>query len=488
MTDKQIGQYDDRLNARLILSGRTLMLSLQPVRYNDGKVNEKRNQMMFRFSRIKMSSFQIIILGFLGLILVGTLLLMLPVSSAGGRSASVEDALFTATSAVCVTGLVVRDTASGWSGFGQAIILLLIQTGGLGVVSVAAFIATISGRKISLLQRSILQDSISAPQLGGLVKMNRFIFKTALIAEASGMLLLLPTFCRQYGLPGIWMSVFHSISAFCNAGFDIMGKKTGSFSSLTAFAITPGIVIPICLLIITGGIGFFTWGDIIQNRFRFHKYRLQSKVILITSAVLILVPLLFLILSEYNEGPFKDRFFLSLFQAVTPRTAGFNTASLTALSGAGKMLFVGLMLIGGSPGSTAGGMKTTTAAVLFANAFSIFRRKKNAEMLGRRIEDSTVKNAATLLLMYLSLPLTGAAVISAVEHLPLGTCIFETASAIGTVGLSLGITPSLGLLSHLILVVLMFFGRVGGLTLLYAAVNTKTTDVSQRPVERINVG
>lgn len=444
--------------------------------------------MMVPFSRKKMSSFRIIILGFLGLILVGTLLLMLPVSSRDGRGASFEEALFSSTSAVCVTGLVVRDTASSWSGFGQAVILILIQTGGLGVVSVAAFIAMISGRKISLLQRSMLQDTMSAPQIGGLVKMNQFIFKTALAAEASGALLMMPAFCRRYGFYGIWMSVFHSVSAFCNAGFDIMGRETGPFSSLTSFACTPGIVIPICLLIITGGIGFFTWGDIVRNRLRFHRYRMQSKVVLVTTAVLILFPMLFMILSEYTAGSMKDRFFLSLFQAVTPRTAGFNTASLSSLSGIGKMLLITLMLIGGSPGSTAGGMKTTTAAVLLADAFSVFRRKKSAELFGRRIEDSTVRNAGTLLLMYLTLPLTGAALISAADHLPLGTCIFETVSAIGTVGLSLGITPSLSLLSHLILILLMFFGRVGGLTLMYAAINIKTTDVSQRPVEKINVG
>ena len=444
--------------------------------------------MITRFLGKKLSSFQIIIIGFLGLILLGTLLLILPISVKDGYSVSIEDALFTSTSAVCVTGLVVQDTATYWSGFGQAVILILIQIGGLGIVSVAAFIAMISGKKITLLQRSMLQDSISAHQIGGIVKMTGFIFKIAIIIEVSGALLMLPTFCSKYGVSGIWMSVFHAVSAFCNAGFDIMGDKTGPFSSLTSFASNPRIIIPICLLIIIGGIGFLTWEDVAVNKFHFHRYRMQSKVVIATTGALIIVPMLFLLLFEYTGNSVKDRIFLSLFQAITPRTAGFNTASLSSLSGAGSMLLIALMLIGGSPGSTAGGMKTTTIAVLFANVSSVFWRKKSTQLFGRRIEDGTIRNAATLFMMYLTLPMIGASVISIAENLPIGTCIFETVSAIGTVGLSLGITPSLSPISHLILILLMFLGRVGGLTLIYAAINSKNTDVSQRPVEKIIVG
>lgn len=444
--------------------------------------------MAARLFRKKLTSFQIVILGFLGVILIGTVLLMLPISAGGGRGTSIEDALFTSTSAVCVTGLVVKDTATYWSGFGQAVILILIQIGGLGIVSVAAFIAILAGRKISLLQRSMLQDSMSAHQIGGIVRMTGFIFKVALIVEVSGAFLIMPAFCRRYGVSGIWLAVFHSVSAFCNAGFDIMGDRTGPFSSLTSCADSPGIIIPICLLIVIGGIGFLTWEDIAANKIRFHRYRMQSKVVLATTGILIAVPFLLLFLFEYDGNPLKDRVFLSLFQAVTPRTAGFNTASLTSLSGAGSLLLMALMLIGGSPGSTAGGMKTTTAAVLLANASAVFRRKKNAELFGRRIGDSTVRNAATLFTMYLTLPLIGAAVISMADQLPLGTCLFETISAIGTVGLSLGITPSLSFGSHLILILLMFLGRVGGLTLIYAAMTPQNTNVSQRPQEKIIVG
>ena len=444
--------------------------------------------MDFHLFREKISSFRMIIFGFLGLILAGTILLMLPVSVKDGHGAPFEDALFTATSAVCVTGLITRDTALYWSGFGQAVILVLIQIGGLGIISVAAFIAILSGRRLTLLQRSTLQDSISAHQIGGIVKLTGFIFRTALIAELAGALLMLPAFCARYGVSGIWMAVFHAISAFCNAGFDVMGARTGPFSSLTAFASDPGVVLPVVLLILIGGIGFLTWDDVAAHKHHFRRYHMQTKVVLVTTGVLVFVPMLFLFLSEYAGEALGDRFFLSLFQAVTPRTAGFNTAALTALSGAGRMLLIALMLVGGSPGSTAGGMKTTTLAVLFSNAVSMFRRKKSAQMFGRRIEDGTVRNAATLFLMYLTLPAAGAAAISIVENLPFGTCLFETVSAIGTVGLSLGITPSLGLFSHLVLILFMFFGRVGGLTLIYAALDSKGADVSQRPVEKIIVG
>ena len=443
--------------------------------------------MVFKSLGKKLSSFQIIIIGFLGVILMGTVLLMLPIAVKSGESASIEEALFTATSAVCVTGLVIRDTGIYWSAFGQAVILVLVQAGGLGIISVAAFVAMISGRKISLLQRSMLQDSISAHQLGGIVKMTGFIFKIAIAVETAGALLMMPVFCGQYGVYGIWMSVFHSVSAFCNAGFDIMGDKTGAFSSLTGFRSNLGIVVPICLLIAFGGIGFLTWDDVAENKFRFRRYRMQTKVVLVTTGVLIVVPFA-LFLFEKNGISAKEHISFALFQAITPRTAGFNTVDLSSLSGAGRLLMILLMLIGGSPGSTAGGIKTTTIAVLLANAMSVFRRKKAIQMFGRRIEDSTVKVAVTVLLMYVFLSFVGAAAISIMDQVPLGDCIFETISAIGTVGLTMGITPSLSFLSHIILIVLMFFGRVGGLTLVYAAVNSKNADVSQRPVEKIIVG
>ena len=433
-----------------------------------------------------LSSFQLIITGFIAVILFGTLLLMLPFSSKMSLWTSFGDAIFTATSAVCVTGLVVKDTALYWSFFGQTVILLLIQIGGLGIVTVTAFIASVSGRRISLLQRSMLQESLSAHQVGGIVKLTGFIFKVVLVTEAIGAMIMIPSFCGNFGLKGIWMAVFHSISAFCNAGFDIMGSYSGEFSSLTYFSRNAGVVVPVGLLIVIGGIGFLTWSDIAANGFRFKKYKMQS--ILTVSAVLIVVPAIFFFFNDFSGYELKERILLSFFNSVTPRTAGFNTVDMASLSGPGRAVTIILMLIGGAPGSTAGGIKVTTLAVLIASSQAVFRRRKNPSLFGRRIEDSIIRDAAALMLMYIALVLTGAFMIGMIEDLPLDLCIFETSSAIGTVGLSLGITPGLGIISRFILIALMFLGRVGGLTLMFAAVNSNSAEVSQYPVEKINVG
>lgn len=435
-----------------------------------------------------MSSFQIIICGFLAVILVGTMILMLPISTVGRQWASFETALFTSVSAVCVTGLVVQDTASFWSAFGQFVIMLLIQIGGLGIISVTAFLVTVSGRKISLLQRSLLMESISADQVGGIVKMTSFIFRLAFTVELIGATLMMPTFCINFGLSGIWMAVFHSVSAFCNAGFDVMGTHSGTFSSLTYFSDSFGVVIPICALIVIGGIGFLTWGDVAFHGIHFKRYRMQSKVIIVTTAGLILFPTLFFFLNDFAAYPLKQRLCLSLFQAVTPRTAGFNTADMAAVTGVGRVMMIVLMLIGGSPGSTAGGIKTTTAAVLLANVISTVRRRRSTQLFGRRIDDETVRQSATLLMIYPLFVLAAAQVISFIEDIPIGPCIFETASAIGTVGLSLGITPSLGTVSHMLLIMLMFFGRVGALTIMFAATSRDGLEVSQCPFAKIHVG
>ncbi len=435
----------------------------------------------------KLSSSQIILFGFAGVILVGTLLLMLPVSKNSGTSTSFWDALFTSTSAVCVTGLVVFDTATYWSAFGQAVILLLIQIGGMGVVTVAVAIAMASGKKISLMQRSTMQDAISAPQVGGIVRFTGFILKGIFLFELLGTLVLMTVFIPEYGWKGIWLAVFHSISAFCNAGFDLMGANS-PYSSLTAYAAHPVVNITIMLLIVIGGIGFLTWQDICHNGFHIKRYRMQSKVILATTGILLLVPAVYFFFFEFSAEPTGKRILMSLFQAVTPRTAGFNTADLTALSETGQVLTIGLMLIGGSPGSTAGGMKTTTAAVLIACAVAVFRRRENGRFFGRRIADETVKNAVSVFLMYISLFLLGGMIISRVENLPILASLFETASAIGTVGLTLGITPTLCLVSKLILISLMFLGRVGGLTLIFATLSANKNTLSKLPLEKITVG
>lgn len=434
------------------------------------------------------SPFRVIILGFLLVILMGSLLLMLPISSKEQNITPFLEALFTSTSAVCVTGLIIHDTAAYWSEFGQLVIILLIQIGGLGVITTAGAFAILSGRRIGLMERSTMQEAIAAPNVGGIVRLTGFILRAVFTIELCGALLLFPTFSKEFGfLKGAWYALFHSISAFCNAGFDLMGIKA-PFSSLTDYSDHAIVSLVIALLIVIGGIGFLTWNDIRTNRLHFRKYRMQSKVILTVTGLLILIPSIYFFFFEFAAAPMKERILLSVFQAITPRTAGFNTADLTALSETGQSIIIILMLIGGSPGSTAGGMKTTTLAVLLACSLAVFRRSEDAHFFNRRVSNETALQAATILMMYLVLFLTGGLIISKMENLPVLTCLFETASAIGTVGLSLGITPNLNVVSHLILIALMFFGRVGGLTLIFAALSSKQSSSARLPQERITVG
>ena len=435
-----------------------------------------------------LSSFQLIILGFASVILLGAIILMLPVSSAEGVITPFNQTLFTSTSAVCVTGLAVLDTGSYWSVFGQVVILLLIQIGGLGVVTVAVSVFMLSGRKISLMQRSTMQNAISAHKVGGIVRLTKFILKGTLFVEMAGALALLPVFYHDFGRKGIWMAVFHSISAFCNAGFDILGTESNLYPSLTGYADSPTINITIMLLIVVGGIGFLTWDDVCENKWRLHRYRMQSKVILVTTGLLILLPAAFFFFTDFSALSTGKRLLASFFQSVTPRTAGYNTVTLSAMSGASQGIMILLMLIGGSPGSTAGGIKTTTLAVLLANTAATFRQRENAQFFGRRIDFSAVKTAATILTMYLTLFFGGAVFISVYEDLTLSACLYETASAVGTVGLTLGITPQLHIPSQMVLIALMYLGRVGGLTLIYAALSGKKTNGAKLPQEKITIG
>ncbi len=438
--------------------------------------------------KFQLSSFQIIILGFAGVILLGALLLMLPIATQEGCTTPFNEALFTATSAVCVTGLVIHDTGSYWSAFGQTIILALIQIGGLGVVTVAALFALLSRRRISLMQRTTLQDAISAPNVGGIVRLTKFILWGTFLIELIGALAMLPVFCHDYGWHGIWLATFHSISAFCNAGFDILGTADNIYPSLTGYAQNPMINITIMLLIIIGGIGFLTWEDICENKLQFRRYRMQSKVILIFTLILIIFPAIFFFFADFASLPIEARLQASLFQSVTTRTAGFNTANLSVMSGSSQGIMILLMLIGGSPGSTAGGMKTTTFTVLLLNAIATFRSQENAGAFGRRLEYHVIKNAATIAMLYFTLFFCGGLAISIYEELPLLDCLYEAASAVGTVGLTLGITPKLHMFSQIVLIILMYLGRVGGLTLIYAVLSGRNRGNAKLPLEKITVG
>lgn len=441
----------------------------------------------------RFSSSQIIMLSFMGVILLGSILLMLPWSTKETGGAPLLDALFTATSAVCVTGLVTHDTATYWSLFGKAVILCLIQIGGLGVITIAILITKLSGRKIGLMQRSTLQEAIAAPQMGGIVRMANYIFKTVLMIETLGAIALMPGMIPRFGVAkGIWYAVFHSVSAFCNAGFDLMGVKE-QYSSLTAFSADLGVNLVIMLLIIAGGIGFLTWDDIRRNRWRLRRYRMQSKVILLVTGILLILPAVYFYCCEFGRPVWGDmtlqeRVLSAMFQSVTVRTAGFNTVDLSQFTESGQMIMVLLMLVGGSPGSTAGGMKTTTLAVLAATAAAVFKRRPNAHIFGRRIPNDTAHYAATVLVLYLVLFLAGGIFIGYAEEIPLVSALFEAASAIGTVGLSLSGTPTFGTASKLVLIVLMFLGRVGSMTIVYAALSRKRPYVSELPQEKIMVG
>lgn len=449
---------------------------------------------MSLWKQMRISPAQIIILGFLGLILGGALLLMLPWASRGPGGASFLDALFTATSATCVTGLVVHDTALYWSPFGQAVILLLIQVGGMGVVTVAVAVFIFSGKRIGLKERWVMQESISAPKVGGIVRTTGFLLRAALLLEAAGAILLALRFCPKLGLwRGLWYAVFHAVSAFCNAGFDLMGPESGPYSSLTAYAGDPLVNLAIAALIILGGLGFLTWHDIWEHRWRFHRYRLQSKLILCATGALLVGSFAFFLVYEFRQPqwqamPAEERVLAAAFQAVTPRTAGFNTVDLTALSQPGQLLTILLMLTGGAPGSTAGGFKVTTLAVLLLSVRGALSRRESAPCFGRRLPDEVVHNAGVIFTLYLGFFLLGGMAICMIDGVSLMEALFESASAIATVGLSLAGTASLSVPSRLILIFLMYFGRVGGLTLIYAVFTGKKHAAAQYPQEQVTVG
>ena len=436
----------------------------------------------------RINYFQKILLGFAVLILFGAILLMLPIASNEGVYTPFLKALFTSTSASCVTGLIVYDTATHWSLFGQAVILFLIQIGGLGVVVVMTSLILLSGKRIGYSQRNTLANSISISSQGGIMKMLLFLLKWTGIIELFFASLLATQFIPEFGVKrGLWYSIFHAVSAFCNAGFDLMGIKE-PFSSLSDYVGNPLINISIMSLILLGGLGFVTWQDIAKNKGNFHRYRLQSKIILSTTIFLVLLPALFYFFLEFREMPMESRILASLFTAVTPRNAGFNTVDFSKFSDSGIFLQILLMLVGAAPGSTGGGMKMTTMTVLFLTSVAIFRNNSRTEAFGRTIPGEVIRNATTIAFMYISLCVLSGMFISLHEHLPLLTTCFETASAIATVGLTLGITPKLSPVSHMVLIFLMYIGRVGGLCLIYAVFPNINPNKGRLVEENVIVG
>lgn len=430
---------------------------------------------------------QVILMSFIALIGVGTLLLMLPCAARAPGGAGFFDALFTATSATCVTGLVVRDTFTFWTPFGQAVILALIQVGGMGVVTMAVTIAIFTGRSIGLKSRLFMKEAISAPQVGGIIRMTGSIVRATLCIEGAGAALLAIRFCPRFGPEGIWYAVFHSVSAFCNAGFDLMGRD-GEYSSLVGYAADPLVNVTIMSLIVVGGIGFYTWADIRAHGRDMHAYSLRTKLILSVTAALIFFPALMFFFTEFAGLPAGQRVLESLFQSVTARTAGFNTADLTAMSGGARLVLIALMLVGGAPGSTAGGFKVTSLAAVIFNIRAVFRGSGSVRCFGRRLPQSAISRACAICALYIVVFAAAGLAISAIDGVSIGRTLFEAASAIGTVGLTLGLTPELGIPSRMILVFLMYFGRVGGLTMMYAVTARRIQAPAEMPEEDISIG
>lgn len=446
-----------------------------------------------RKSKISLLSYsQKLILGFAVIIAVGTVLLMLPVSTRQGESTSFVNALFTSTSAACVTGLATYDTFTHWTGFGQAVILILIQLGGLGFMSFAVIGAILTKRKLSLKQRELMQEAINVNQVGGIVRLFKMIIKGTLICELAGAALLAVRFIPMLGPgEGIYYAIFHSVSAFCNAGFDLMGRF-GEYSSLTLFADDPYVNIVIILLIIIGGIGFYVWDDVIKNRFRFSRFSLHTKIVLVTTFVLIFFPAVLLFFFErthaFSGMSLGDSVMASLFQSVTLRTAGYNTVDQAELSGSSLLLCNILMLIGGSPGSTAGGIKTTTFAVVVLSTVSELRNHKSVTVFERRLEDDLLRRVIAILFVYCVMEFAGTMAISMLENMPVEYAAFGVFSAVSTVGLFIGTVGSLSVASRVILIFLMFFGRIGGLSLAMAFTRPYIIPPVQYPAEKISVG
>ena len=440
----------------------------------------------------QLSYVQTIALGFLTVIAAGTILLMLPAASQNGEATGLVTALFTSVSASCVTGLVLVDTATYWSGFGQAVILLLIQLGGLGFMTIATLFSRLLRRRMSLRERGVMAESINTIRVGRILEITYTIGLGTLIFELSGAVLLAMRFIPEFGFgQGLWYSVFHSVSAFCNAGFDLMGVKE-PFSSLVSYSDDALVSITIMLLIILGGIGFLVWDDIRQKGLKWRRYDLQTKLVIVTTFALVFGGALLFFVIERNrmnaDMPLGEQVLVSFFSAVTPRTAGFNSVDTASLSDASKLLTVILMFIGGSPGSTAGGIKTTTVAVAFVFLFSGIRGRRGAYVFGRRIPDDAMKRSGMIVSTNLMLALFGALVLCGTQSLPLSDVLIEVFSAIGTVGMSTGITRELSTLSALVVALLMYLGRVGSVSFAMALLERRMDPPVTYPEEQVTVG
>lgn len=438
--------------------------------------------------RVQLNAVQTLALEFAALILLGGVLLALPLSSRDGNALPFLDALFTSASASCVTGLVLYDTWTQFTLFGQAVILLLIQVGGMGFMTVSILVAILLHRRIGLRQRSILMDSVGALQMGGIVRLTRRAIRVTLTCEGTGAALLALWFCPRYGLGrGLWMSLFHAVSSFCNAGFDLLGTGT----SLTSIAGEPLPNIVLMALVICGGLGFLVWDDLLIHGRHVRRWRLHSKIVVFSTTLLFVggAMAFYFIERDYafaGAGPGK-RALMAAFQSVTCRTAGFNTAPLTALSQSGTLLTMSLMFIGAGSGSTGGGAKVNTIAVLFLSAAAQIRRKEDVNVFRRRLDTATIQRAYSSVSVFFMACLAGTMVMC-LQGISLDSALFEAISAVGTVGLTRGVTPYLPELSKLTVLLMMFAGRVGSMSVAMAVTRDKPQPKLRNIPEKILIG
>lgn len=450
------------------------------------------NGLFERHGYHRLNQVQYIALGFFFIILAGSLILTLPIASRSGEWTPFLDSMFTATSATCVTGLVVYDTFTHWNVFGQLVILLLIQIGGLGFITVGVGFSMAFRRRIGLWQRDLLKESINAMEIGGIVKLSRKIFIGTALCEGAGAILLATRFIPEFGfVKGIYYSIFHAISAFCNAGFDLMGRQQ-QYASFTSYAADPVINIVLMLLIVVGGLGFVVWSDVVSKRFHWKNYCLHTKMVISVTLILIFGGALLLFLFEQG-GTIKgmstgEQILTSLFGSVTARTAGFNTVDTGALQPESKLLTIVLMFIGGSPGSTAGGVKTTTIAVILIYVISNLRGENGCNVFHRRIGDEVIKKASMVFCLNLFLGLMSVTLILATSNLHMSDVLFEVYSAISTVGMTTGITRDLNVVGRIVIIILMYCGRIGSMTFALSFVAKPETKGLSLPEEKITIG
>ena len=448
--------------------------------------------MKWNFKRnFKLKGVQILALGFILVILVGALILTLPISTTSGERTNFLDALFTATSAVCVTGLIVVDTGTYWNMFGQTVIMILIEIGGLGFMSFTTLIAIILGKKITLRERLILQDAMNTFNIQGLVKMVKYVLVFTVSVQFFGALLFSTQFVPEYGLEkGIFYSIFHSISAFCNAGFDVLGN----FSSLTSYNSNAVVILVASALIIIGGLGFTVWSELYSSK-SLKKVSLHSKMVILMTTVLVLGGTVLMFLFENNNVntianmSFMDKVMNSFFASVTPRTAGFNSISTDGMTTAGQFLTIILMFIGGSPGSTAGGIKTTTIGILIVTIICVIQGREDSEVFKRRFSKDLVYKAFTLIFIGISLVIVVTMLLSYTEKgASFISLFYETVSAFGTAGLTLGLTSELSSIGKVLIMFMMYLGRVGPLTVVLSITRKKINSGIKYPEGKILIG